>query len=106
MKRLFIPLKTKPFEAFKAGTKTEEYRKYGPRWNEHTCPVGAQVTLSKGYGTEHRIEGAVTSFRRIHARSLSVTSQTAVLSIYNTLDIELACIGVRINEKPPLAHKA
>ena len=45
---LFIPLKTAYFEAFRAGTKTVEFRLYGPRWNERTCPVGRSVVLSKG----------------------------------------------------------
>jgi len=63
-KPLFIPLKTEYFEAFKAGTKTFEYRRYGPRWNERTCPVGRPVVLSKGYGKQHRLTGVVAEFRQ------------------------------------------
>jgi len=64
MTALFIPLKTVYFEAFKAGTKTVEYRQYGPRWNERTCAVGRPVVLSKGYGKRERLTGVVTEFRK------------------------------------------
>ncbi len=62
MKPLFIPLKTEYFEAFKAGTKTVEYRRAGKRWNEQTCAIGRPVTLSKGYGVRHRLSGVVVGF--------------------------------------------
>lgn len=62
MKSLFIPLKTEHFEAFRAGTKTVEYRPYGARWNERTCAVGRPVVLSKGYGKAHRLAGRVAEF--------------------------------------------
>lgn len=62
MKPLFIPLKAEYFEAFKAGTKTTEYRVYGPRWNERTCAIGRPVVLSKGYGKAHRLTGTVAGF--------------------------------------------
>jgi hypothetical protein len=62
MPRLFIPLKREYFDAFRLGKKTEEFRPYGPRWNEKTCVIGRAVTLSLGY-TQHRIHGVVTSFR-------------------------------------------
>lgn len=62
MKPLFIPLKTEFFRAFQSGTKTVEYRQYGPRWNERTCPVGRQVVLSHGYGRHERLQGVVSGF--------------------------------------------
>jgi len=55
MKPIFIPLKTEYYEAFEDGSKTEELRLYGPRWNEKTCTVGRQVILSKGYGKYARL---------------------------------------------------
>jgi len=61
-KPLFIPLKREFFEAFKNGTKTEEYRIYGPRWNEKTCRSGRKVVLSLGYGKKHRLTGVVEDF--------------------------------------------
>ena len=64
MKPLFIPLKRKYFEKFRDGTKSIEYRKYGPRWNEKTCTPGRSVTLSLGYGKQHRISGVITFFRK------------------------------------------
>lgn len=60
---LFIPLRREYFDAFKRGEKTEEYRKYGPRWNEGTCRVGRAVTLSMGYGKKHRLTGRVKYFQ-------------------------------------------
>lgn len=60
---LFIPLRREYFDAFKRGEKTEEYRKYGPRWNERTCQPGRAVTLSMGYGKKHRLTGRVKYFQ-------------------------------------------
>lgn len=61
-KPLFIPLKAVFFDAFKAGTKTVEYRLRGPRWNAETCRVGRPVVLSRGYGKQHRLTGVVSAF--------------------------------------------
>lgn len=61
MKALFIPLKTEFFEAFRNGTKTVEYRLFGPRWNYQTCPVGRAVVLAKGYGRT-RLNGVIMGF--------------------------------------------
>jgi hypothetical protein len=63
-KPLFIPLKTEWFRAFEAGTKSEEYRAYGPRWNERTCRVGRAATVSHGYSGK-RLQKTVTGFRKI-----------------------------------------
>jgi hypothetical protein len=51
VKPLFVPLKGAYFFQFENGTKPnmEEYRPYGPRWNERTCWVGRPVTLRYGY---------------------------------------------------------
>lgn len=62
-KPLFIPLKAQYYAAFAEGRKTEEYRLYGPRWNERTCHIGRQVTLSRGYGKKNRLHGHVSGFR-------------------------------------------
>jgi len=62
VKPLFIPLKTKYFEAFENGSKDTEYRPYGKRWNERTCPVGRPVVLSRGYGKQRRLEGVIERF--------------------------------------------
>lgn len=63
MKPLFIPLKTEFYLAFIDGTKNEEYRPEGPRWNRHTCAIGRRVVLSHGYGKADRCEGVITAFR-------------------------------------------
>lgn len=59
---LFIPLKAKFFDAFKAGTKTREYRLRGPRWNADTCWIGRPVILSRGYGKKDRLKGVIVGF--------------------------------------------
>lgn len=64
IKNIFIPLKTEYYEAFCDGSKTVEYRQYGPKWNERTCQVGRCVTISKGYGKQNRRQGVVVGFTK------------------------------------------
>lgn len=97
-KPLFIPLKTAYFDAFSDGSKREEFRTYGPRWNEKTCAVGRLVVLSKGYGKRHRMQGVVTKFKRQHGETFGSTYQAAILECYGTLDIWIACIQVELDE--------
>jgi hypothetical protein len=59
---LFIPLKTEFYEAFCEGSKTVEYRRAGAGWNSKTCRVGRAVTISKGYGKQHRRNGMIVGF--------------------------------------------
>lgn len=59
---LFVPLKAAYYEAFVNGTKTTEYRKFGARWNEYTCKLRRRVTISKGYGKQHRRTGVIVGF--------------------------------------------
>ncbi len=61
MKPLFIPLRREWYEAFASGSKTHEWRRYGPGWNERTCTIGRPVTLSLGYSGA-RLHGVITSF--------------------------------------------
>jgi len=61
---LFIPLKREYYEAFISGTKRQEYRPWGPRWNERTCVVGRPVVLSLGYGRAHRRTGKIVALAR------------------------------------------
>ena len=61
---LFVPLKAQFFNAFADGSKNEELRRYGARWNERTCTVGRRVVLSKGYGRAHRLTGRIWKFKR------------------------------------------
>lgn len=91
--RLFIPLKTEFFEAFKRGSKNTEYRVYGPRWNERTCFVGRPVTISKGYGKYERLQGVVTRFRT----SSKPTLTNAWKACYGHFGGALAaCITIRL----------
>ena len=63
MKPLYIPLRRIYFEAFERREKRVEVRRYGPRWNERTCPPGRGVILSCGYSGA-RLEGSIRFFRR------------------------------------------
>ena len=93
-KPLFIPLKTEYFQAFKDGSKTDELRAYGARWNEKTCAAGRPVTLSKGYGKHERMTGRVWRFKKQHGSTFGSTYKSAILAVYGTLDIEIACISI------------
>lgn len=66
MKPLFIPLRTRWFLEFEAGTKDTEYRAYGPRWNEKTCPIGRPAVLAHGYG-HPRLNRTVSGFEKVPA---------------------------------------
>lgn len=97
MKPLFIPLKREYFEAFKAGTKVEEFRPWGARWNAHTCPVGRPVTLSLGYGKAHRLSGTITGFEVRH----EPTTTPAWIDCYGPAceHLHAACIRIRIEDQ-------
>lgn len=64
MKPLFIPLRSCYFDAFADGSKTVEWRPYGPRWNDKTVWPGRPVTLSRGYSGA-RLRGCVISMDRV-----------------------------------------
>ena len=99
IKPLFIPLKAEYYEAFANGSKVDELRCYGPRWNEETCKPGREVVLSKGYGKQARLKGKVGGFKRLHGTQLDREHREAIFSIYYTLDIDIACISI-IDLKP------
>jgi len=98
MKPLFIPLQTKYYEQFAAGEKHEELRRYGPRWNEKTCMIDREVVLSKGYGKKNRMTGRISKFKRQHGSTLGYAFQSAILDVFGTLDIEIACISIELSE--------
>lgn len=66
MKPLFVPFKKEWFKLFECHDKTTEYRVYGPRWNERTCTVGREVTLSCGYSGK-RLHRTVSRFEKLKA---------------------------------------
>lgn len=93
MSNLFIPLKSEFYDAFKRGEKTVEYRVYGSRWNEKTCPIGRGVTISKGYGKQNRLQGVVTGFRA----SREAADTDLFRSVYpNLKDPIAACIEIKV----------
>lgn len=102
MKPLFIPLRTKHFDAFRSGEKRDELRIFGVRWNDCTCVVGREVTLSKGYGKKNRLKGRIWKFKRQHGSTFGSTYKAAILDVYGTLDVWIACIS--INELVEVGH--
>lgn len=96
MKPLFIPLKTEYYEAFANGSKRDELRRYGPRWNERTCEIGRDVVLSKGYGKQHRLTGYVRRFKKQHGSTFNSTYKNAILDVFGSLDIEIACVSIEL----------
>lgn len=98
-KPLFIPLKTEFYDRFADGSKTEELRLHGPRWNENTCRIGRAVTLSKGYGKANRMSGRIWKFTRQHGTTFGSTYKKSIEAIYGTLDVWIACISIDGLEK-------
>lgn len=83
---LFIPLKTRYFEAFKRGDKTIEYRRHDRVWHARNCYPGRRVILSHGYsGGQGRLLGIIVRFEtRIMDSEIYGPGQ------------ELACIHIRL----------
>jgi len=101
-RHVFIPLKREHFEAFAFNAKDrgpngfmEEYRLAGKRWNASTCPVGARVTLSLGYGKAHRLGGRVAGYRE----SLDKAATPTFCEIYGPHDGQrkAACIEIEMD---------
>lgn len=93
---LFIPLRGEYFDAFAAGIKREELRRYGPRWNERTCRVGRRVVLSRGYGRHYRLIGEIVRFTTQRGSTFGSTYRTSIERLYRTLDIDIACIEIEV----------
>lgn len=66
-KPLFIPLRKQWFDAFASGEKVEEYRPYGPRWNEKTLWIGRAAVIANGYSGPGRLNRVVAGLRKISA---------------------------------------
>ena len=94
MKDLFVPLKTEFFLGFADGSKSEELRLYGKRWNEETCKIGRGIILSKGYGKHARLQGKIWKFKKQHGSLFGSTYKDAIKKVYGTLDVEIACISI------------
>lgn len=62
MKKLFVPLRSKPFQWFKSGRKEWELRGINSRFNEQTVRTERPVELRKGYNGES-VLGKIDSYR-------------------------------------------
>lgn len=93
---LFVPLRREFFEAFAAGQKDTEYRPYGPRWNERTCPPGRSVVLSLGYGRQHRLKATVIR-ATIHDRPQELPGWT---ECYGERHARALCIRLEVQSEP------
>jgi hypothetical protein len=89
-------------KAFEDGTKREELRKYGTRWNEVTCKIDRLVVLSCGYGKKRRRVGRILSFKKQHGTLFGAGYKSQILDVYGTLDIEIACFSIGLYKKPVL----
>lgn len=95
---LFIPLKTKFYEAFDSGEKTTEYRAYGPRWNFNNVWVGRPVIISKGYGKKQRRSGEVTAVLKYWATDLLPADVYKDLQeIYGGENFEVLAIEINLD---------
>lgn len=103
-KPLFIPLKTEYYEAFENGSKTIEYRPYGPRWNDKTLWWGRPVVISKGYGKQNRMRGNILKWKIRAASKLNKNVRESVMDCYGTLDIVIA--EIHISNLVPVAQLA
>ena len=61
---LFVPLRSQHFAAFADGSKTVEWRAWGPRWNDQAIAPGRAIALSKGYSGD-RLHGVIVSVERV-----------------------------------------
>lgn len=90
-KPLFLPLTGRWFDQFANGRKDTEFRRLGPRWNEKTCRVGRTVTLSRGYGKQHRLSGVVVGFHVV-----GPDADPAIREVFPEGD-EFAAIKIQLN---------
>ena len=85
---LFIALRREFFEAFRAGTKRHEWRRYSARWSERSCPIGRQVTLSLGYSGA-RLFGEVIGFQRRRAQTRAQVEMFGEGTVCAVIEIRL-----------------
>lgn len=95
-KPLFVPLKSEYFYQFKDGSKTDELRRYGQRWNENTCRIERRAVLSKGYGNHERLSAIISSFAKVNGLDIKRTDyRDSVEKLYGTLNVEIAFISFK-----------
>lgn len=58
--RLFVPLSSEPWYAFKRGEKAAEFRGVNDQFNRETVFEGRPVELRRGYSTDDSLWGTIT----------------------------------------------
>ena len=61
---VLLALRKQHFLAFAGGSKTVEWRAWGPRWNDKAIRPGRAIALSKGYSGA-RLHGVVVKVERV-----------------------------------------
>lgn len=97
-KPLFIPLKGEYFDRFERGEKSEELRRWGPRWNMDTCRPGREVVLSRGYGKQKRLRALIWKYVRAPGHKQPREHHEDIIAVFGSLDVDVAriclsCIG-------------
>lgn len=59
MNRLFVPLKTEPFNWFKSGNKIFELRNQVGQYNKNQIITGRKIELRRGYSTNDKLFGVI-----------------------------------------------
>lgn len=97
-KALFIPLMAKYYDAFIRGDKDTEYRLHGKRWNLKTCYSGRQVILSRGYGKQNRVTGAIEDVYVAPSQALPGLLKLSLREIYGDISTsDIIFIKIAIN---------
>ena len=95
---LFIPLRAEHYNAFAAGTKTTEYRRFGAGWNAETCTIGRPVTLSKGYGKANRLSGRIVGYEVAYVDDLIAARRAEPRDDFITRLVQTEVDGRRLTD--------
>lgn len=93
-KPLFIPLKAVYFDRFASGEKSEELRRWGPRWNMNTCRPGREVVLSRGYGKQRRLRALIGQYTHMPGYKQPAEYHDAIVDCFGSLDADIVRISL------------
>jgi hypothetical protein len=93
-KPLFLPLTARYYDKFANGEKSREYRRPGGQYNPETCVAGRPVLLSRGYGTQCRMQGVITCCGYSKVQELEGEDRRDVQAVYGPLCREVFWFGI------------